>query len=90
VTSGPNTVLHPWLRRELAAVLEALPASPASPAGADAAARVAWQRWQDGLTIKPTLLSELPTLRMLLVLDNLAGHKTAAFVCWLFAHGIMP
>jgi hypothetical protein len=25
-----------------------------------------------------------------LVLDNLAGHKTAAFVCWLFAHGIMP
>ena len=27
---------------------------------------------------------------MLLVLDNLAGHKTPAFVCWLFAHGIMP
>jgi transposase len=33
---------------------------------------------------------ELPPLRILLVLDNLAGHKTAAFVCWLFAHGIMP
>jgi hypothetical protein len=27
---------------------------------------------------------------MLLVLDNLAGHKTPAFVCWLFAHGVMP
>jgi hypothetical protein len=27
---------------------------------------------------------------MLLVLDNLAGHKIPAFVCWLFAHGIMP
>ena len=27
---------------------------------------------------------------MLLVLDNLAGHKTPAFVCWLFEHGIMP
>jgi hypothetical protein len=27
---------------------------------------------------------------MLLVLDNLAGHKTPAFVLWLFAHGIMP
>ncbi len=49
-----------------------------------------WQRWQDGLTIKPTLLTELPPLRMLLVLDNLAGHKTPAFVCWLFEHGIMP
>jgi hypothetical protein len=28
--------------------------------------------------------------RMLLVLDNLAGHKTPEFVVWLFAHGIMP
>src|SRR4051794_37751423 len=27
---------------------------------------------------------------MLLVLDDLAGHETAAFVCWLFARGIMP
>ncbi len=27
---------------------------------------------------------------MLLVLDNLAGHKTPAFVLWLFAHGVMP
>ena len=27
---------------------------------------------------------------MLLVLDNLAGHRTPAFVCWLFAHGVMP
>ena len=87
VTSCTNAVLHPWLRRELTAVLEGL---PAAPPGADGTARVAWERWQDGLTVKPTLLSELPPLRMLLVLDNLAGHKTAAFVCWLFAHGIMP
>jgi len=90
VTSCPNAVLHPWLRRELAAVLEGLPAAPAVPPGAEAAARGAWERWQDGLTIKPTLLTGLPPLRMLLVLDNLAGHKTAAFVCWLFTHGIMP
>jgi hypothetical protein len=27
---------------------------------------------------------------MLLVLDNLTGHRTPAFVLWLFAHGIMP
>ena len=87
VTSCTNAVLHPWLRGELTSVLEAIPAPAGEPA---AAARVAWERWQDGLTVKPTLLSELPPLRMLLVLDNLAGHKTAAFVCWLFAHGIMP
>ncbi len=90
VTACPNTVLHPWLRREMSAVLEGLPPAPAAPAEADAAARVAWERWQDGLTVKPTLLAELPPLRMLLVLDNLAGHKTAAFICWLFQHGIMP
>jgi len=27
---------------------------------------------------------------MLLVLDNLIGHKSPALMCWLFAHGIMP
>jgi hypothetical protein len=83
-------VLHPWLRRELSAVLEGLPAAPTPAGGADAAARVAWERWQDGLTVKPTLPSELPPLRMLLVLDNPAGHKTASFVLWPFSHGIMP
>ena len=63
---------------------------PEPDAGAEATIRRSWERWQDGLTIKPTLLAELPPLRMLLVLDNLAGHKTPAFVCWLFEHGIMP
>jgi hypothetical protein len=88
VTACPNAVLHPWLKRELAEILAAMPAAPpAEPAGGR---RAAWERWQEGLTIKPTLLAELPPLRMLLVLDNLAGHKTAAFVCWLFSHGIMP
>jgi hypothetical protein len=87
VTTCPNTVLHAWLKRELTAVLAHLPAAPAA---AEAASRAAWLPWQEGLTVKPTLLSELPPLRMLLVLDNLAGHKTAELVCWLFAHGIMP
>jgi hypothetical protein len=87
VTSCPNGVLHPWLQGELTAILAAMPDPPAEPA---TGRREAWERWQEGLAIKPTLLSELPPLRMLLVLDNLAGHKTPEFVCWLFAHGIMP
>ena len=49
-----------------------------------------WERWQAGLTVKPTLGDKLPPLRMLLVMDNLAGHLTARFVVWLFDHGIMP
>ena len=87
VTACPNAVLHPWLMRELSAILAAMPPPPAQP---PAGWRASWERWQEGLSIKPTLLDELPPLRMLLVLDNLAGHKTPALVCWLFAHGIMP
>jgi hypothetical protein len=87
VTACPNSVLHPWLEGELAEILAAMPGPPAEPT---AGWRSAWERWQEGLTIKPTLLEKLPPLRMLLVLDNLAGHKTPGFVCWLFEHGIMP
>ena len=87
VTTCPNAVLHPWLKRELADILAGMPDPPAEPA---AGWRAAWERWQEGLAIKPTLLTEPPPLRMLRVLDNLAGHKTPGFVCWLFEHGIMP
>ena len=87
VTTCPNTVLHPWLKQELTAILAAMPDPPIEPA---AGWRAVWERWQEGLSIRPTLLSTLPPLRILLVLDNLAGHKTAELVCRLFAHGIMP
>lgn len=87
VTTCPNTVLHGWLKKELTTVLAAMPGPSTEPA---VGWHATWERWQEGLAIKPTLLSELPPLRMLLVLDNLAGHKTPAFVCWLFEQGIMP
>jgi hypothetical protein len=74
-------VLNPWLKRELAAILAGVPEPNAV---AETVSRRSWERWQDGLPIKPTLLSVLPPLRMILVLDNLAGHKIPAFVCWLF------
>ncbi|MFO0879740.1 MAG: transposase [Gemmataceae bacterium] len=85
-TSVTNAVLHPWAKRELTEILAELPA--AAPT-ADAS-RAAWLRWQSGLILPITLPEQMPPLRVLLVLDNLAGHKTPAFVLWLFAHGIMP
>jgi hypothetical protein len=85
-TTCPNAVLHPWLKRELAEIVAALPAPPPT---ADAS-RAAWDRWQTGLSARITLPAELPPLRVLLVLDNLTGHKTPALVLWLFAHGVMP
>ena len=87
VTACPNAVLPPWLKRALAEVLAGLPDPPGGPA---AGWRAAWERWQEGLTIEPPLPAEPPPLRMPLVLDDLAGHETAAFVRWLLAHGIMP
>ncbi len=87
VTSCTNAVLHPWLKQELTAILAALPDfQPASPSDRQYAA---WSRWQEGLTVKCTLRRELPPLRMLLVLDNLAGHTSPEFVCWCMDHGIM-
>ena len=87
VTSCTNQVLHPWLQQALALVLAALPsAAPGDPA----AQRAAWTAWQAGLSQPIALPDEVPPLRLLLVLDNLAGHRTSAFVLWLVAHGIMP
>jgi len=78
VTHTPNTVLHPWLQQELTAIIAALPSLDEIP---DAAAnRAAWARWQAGLSVRFTLLEELPPLRVLLILDNLAGHKSATFL----------
>ncbi len=62
VTHTPNTVLHAWLQRELTAIIVALPPLAKIP---DAAAnRAAWARWQEGLSVRFTLLEELPPLRI--------------------------
>jgi hypothetical protein len=83
VTSCPNTVLHAWLKEELTKILASLPATPAGVSMGGT-----WERWRGDRSGPPS--SEMAPLRMLLVLDNLAGHKTPGFVQWLFAHGIMP
>ena len=85
-TACPNEVLHGWLKRGLSEVLAGLPDVPPTAE----ASREAWLRWQQGLSVRVTLPQQLPPLRVLLVLDNLAGHKTPEFVLWLFAQGVMP
>lgn len=89
VTTTPNGVLHPWLMEQLTAIVDDLPPLPGETTVAQAA-RPAWATWQEGRSVRFTLLDALPPLRVLLVLDNLSGHKTPALVCWLMAHGIMP
>src|SRR5216683_7389425 len=77
VPSCPNAVLHAWLKQQLLTILASLPPAPVLP---EADNRSNWERWQAGLTIKPTWCADLPPLRLLLIMDNLAGHKTPAFV----------
>lgn len=88
VRSSANSVLHPWLKEALTAILAGLP-EPEMALSAEEN-RQLWKSWQEGLTGPITLSAELPALRMLLVLDNLAGHKTPAMVLWMFERGVMP
>ncbi|MGI9179886.1 MAG: transposase [Longimicrobiaceae bacterium] len=79
-------MLHPWLREQLGEILSALPAREGTPTEEEI--RAEWQSWQEGLRLRPTLPETLPRLRLLLVLDNLTGHKSVEFVLWCFARGI--
>ena len=89
VKSCTNEVLHPWLKQELAAIVAGLPTTPTDTDMSRAQQQQLWERWQEGLSIRITLPAE-PPLRMLLVLDNLAGHKMPSFLCWCFEPQIMP
>jgi len=88
VRSCTNAVLHPWLEAELHTILAMLPEPTETVRTHEN--RCCWERWQEGLSVRITLPEVLPPLRMLLVLDNLTGHRTPSFVLWLFAHGVMP
>lgn len=89
VRSSANEVLHPWLKEQLGEILKSLP-PPQAPIISPEENRAEWESWQEGLSKPVTLPAELPPLRMLLTLDNLAGHKTREFVLWMFSQGIMP
>src|SRR6266704_923293 len=83
VEQSTNAVLHPWLKRELEAILKQCPPAPeVVPEG---------RRWQDW-DIYPAaeqLDRFFPPVRVLLILDNLAGHKSSSLVQWCAEHGIL-
>ncbi|MDO9713907.1 transposase, partial [Paracraurococcus lichenis] len=80
--------LHGWLKERLAAILATMP-PPVAPTDATLT-HATWEVWQEGLVERFTLPADLPPLRMLLVWDNLTGHKSTGMVLWLCQHGIMP
>ena len=89
VLSVPNVVLHPWLQQQLQAILAPLEQEPLPvrvPLPEDHPLLLTWQHWWWSYERpKPA-----PTLRLILVWDNLAGHLSYQMVRWLLQHGILP
>ena len=92
VPSVTNTVLHPWLQKQLLELLTILDQEetkaqkplPSLP-------QETIEHCQQGETWLGWKLSDrYPPVRMILVWDNLAGHRSDPIVTWLFEHGIMP
>jgi hypothetical protein len=77
----PNAVLQPWVQQEVTALLADLPRpDPAAPG------RRATDWWW-GQGDPPAWLADLPPVRLLLIWDTLAGHRTPALVEWLVERG---
>jgi transposase len=84
-----NAVLHPWLKEQLELLLAELEKQQPSESLPPEDQRPLYARWKTWLW--PQQSDEgLPPLRIILVWDNLAGHRTAELVQWLFEHGVMP
>jgi transposase len=82
VDQSTNAILHPWLEGELTAILKECPPPPELvPEGRR------WQDW-DPFPAASQLDRMYPPLRMLLILDNLAGHYSRDWVSWCHEHGI--
>ncbi len=88
VVSATNAVLHPWLKEQRSRVLAEIEKKHPRAELPPEAERPACARWETWLGHPPR--NPEPPLRIVLVLDNLAGHLSYDLVRWLFDHGVMP
>lgn len=87
VEQTPNTVLHPWLQEELLAILATLPTPMPPPA--DRGEEQNWSHWGYHAAMFARLSAPPPPIRLILIWDNLAGHKSEAIVTWCLERGIL-
>jgi DDE superfamily endonuclease len=87
VTQATNALVHPWLKAELLEILAQLP----PVADAEAPWRQ-WEHWGWDATQQAHWGVEgpLPPIRLILVWDNLSGHKNRELVRWLVTQGVLP
>ncbi|EFH79784.1 transposase [Ktedonobacter racemifer] len=86
--SAPNAVLHPWLTEQLTQVLAEIEKIHPRAELPPEEQRPTCARWETWLGYPPH--NPEPPLRIVLVLDNLAGHLSYDLVRWFFEHGVMP
>jgi hypothetical protein len=79
-----NAVLHPWLKRELSAILDQCLSTPV--AATPGRRRSDWDYHPDARRLD----AYLPLLRVLLIWDNLQGHLSRPLLRWCVEHGILP
>ncbi len=94
VLHSTNAILHPWIKEQVTEILAGLPLPLPLPSQSEVETetdnRADWECWQEGLTVKFSLLSSaLPPLRRLLIWDNLVGHWNAELLVWLMQQGVM-
>jgi transposase len=83
-----NAVLHPWLIEQLTEVWAEIEKSQPRAELPPEEERPVCARWETWLGHPPR--NPEPPLRIVLVLDNLAGHLSYDLVRWFFDHGVMP
>jgi len=88
VERATNAVLHPWLMDELGQILAELPPLPAGGEAGTAGPGLEWREWGCSEAILARLAAP-PPIRLVLVWDNLAGHKSEAIVQWCVEQGIL-
>jgi hypothetical protein len=82
-----NAIVQAWLKDHLLTTLATL--SSAVPRSAYVE-RLRWKMWREGLQRTVTWPRQLPPLCILLIMDNLVDYKTPNWLCWCFAHGLLP
>jgi hypothetical protein len=84
VDQSTNAILHPWLKQELEAILKQCSPAPWPEAVQEGCC---WQDW-DIYPSADQLDRFFPPIRLLLILDNLMGHRSHDLVKWCFERGI--
>ncbi len=85
VVSATNAVLHPWLKEQLSEILAEIEQAQPRETLPPEAERPLCARWETWLGYRPRSCE--PSLRIVLVLDNLAGHLSYDLVRWFFDPG---